>query len=127
MEENNTEQTNTVSPLTNNIVEETKTKKPSFFLIILFIVILILALFITLTPKKDLNKDLNTTIELIDTSFNETQDIEYQLLDLPEDYLTSESSNTNDIDNSINLIDEQLEELDNIENEMNISNDALGL
>ena len=62
-----------------------------------------------------------------DTLLDETEDIEEQMEDLPQDLLDSEVVDTQEIDSSIEELDTQLEQLDNLESDFVLETFDVGL
>lgn len=77
--------------------------------------------------KEDDVSFLDSIVISNDTLLDQTDDIEEQLEDLPEDFLDSEVVDTQEIDSSIDEIDEQLENLDTLDSDFSLEESDIGL
>lgn len=104
-------------------------KVPLLFLLALALIALVVLgyLLIGKEAKEDDVSFLDSIIISNDTLLDQTDDIEEQLEDLPEDFLESEVVDPEEIDSSIDEIDEQLENLDTLDSDFNLEESDIGL
>ncbi|HRX43679.1 MAG TPA: hypothetical protein P5059_00295 [Candidatus Dojkabacteria bacterium] len=104
-------------------------KVPLLFLLALALIALVVMgyLLIGKESKEDDVSFLDSIVISNDTLLDQTDDIEEQLEDLPEDFLDSEVVDTQEIDSSIDEIDEQLENLDTLDSDFSLEESDIGL
>lgn len=105
-----------------------KSKKP-IFLIILGILLVggIVAVYFFIIRKDNLLSFIDEIIISNDTYLTETEDIDEEITDLPEDFLDSEPVSTESVDTYVEELDAQLEELENLETDFNLDATDVGL
>jgi flagellar basal body-associated protein FliL len=105
-----------------------KTRKP-ILLIILGILLVggIAAVYFFVIRKDNLRSYIDEVIISNDTYLTETEDIDEEVTDLPEDFLDSEPVSTEDVETTIEELDAQLEELDNLDADFNLDATDVGL
>jgi hypothetical protein len=77
--------------------------------------------------KDNLRSYIDEVIISNDTYLTETEDIDEEVTDLPEDFLDSEPVSTEDVETTIEELDAQLEELDNLDADFNLDATDVGL
>jgi len=120
---------------TTPVVEEVATdgsKKKKTLLLIIAIGIIIIAIVVGVVLVGMKNKDaelssLDDAITSIESLFSDTEDIDNEMGDLPEDFLEAESVSTEEIDNSISDLDEQMDELDTLDEDYELESSDVGL
>ena len=105
-----------------------KTKKP-IFLIILGILLVggIVAVYFFIIRKDNLLSFIDEIIISNDTYLTETEDIDEEITDLPEDFLDSKPVSTEGVDTYVEELDAQLEELENLDADFNLDATDVGL
>lgn len=105
-----------------------KTKKP-IFLIILGILLVggIVAVYFFIIRKDNLLSFIDEIIISNDTYLTETEDIDEEITDLPEDFLDSEPVSTESVDTYVEELDAQLEGLENLDADFNLDATDVGL
>lgn len=105
-----------------------KSKKP-IFLIILGILLVggIVAVYFFIIRKDNLLSFIDEIIISNDTYLTETEDIDEEITDLPEDFLDSEPVSTESVDTYVEELDAQLEELENLDADFNLDATDVGL
>ncbi len=99
-----------------------------FLLAIALVALVVLGYFvIDKEAREDAVSFLDSIVISNDTQLNETEDIDEQLADLPEDFLDSEVVDTQEIDNSIEELDTQLEALDSLDSDFELESTDVGL
>lgn len=105
-----------------------KSKKP-IFLIILGILLVggIVAVYFFIIRKDNLLSFIDEIIISNDTYLTETEDIDEEITDLPEDFLDSKPVSTEGVDTYVEELDAQLEELENLDADFNLDATDVGL
>jgi flagellar basal body-associated protein FliL len=105
-----------------------KKKKLALFVILgVLLVAGISAIYFFIIRKENLLSFIDDIVISNDTYLTETEDIDEEMTDLPEDFLDSEPVSTEDVDTSIEELDAQLEELDNLDIDFSLDAADVGL
>ena len=105
-----------------------KTKKP-ILLIILGILLVggIVAVYFFVVRKDNLRSYIDEVIISNDTYLTETEDIDEEVTNLPDDFLDSEPVSTEEVDTSVDELDALLDELDSLDTDFDLDAADIGL
>ncbi len=105
-----------------------KTKKPILLMILgILLVGGIVAVYLFAIREDNLRSYVDEVIISNDTYLTETEDIDEEVTDLPDDFLDSEPVSTEEVDTSVDELDVLLEELDSLDTDFNLDATDIGL
>ncbi len=113
-------------PVVQNVAKGNK--KKIWIILGIALVVIISGIFVAFMLIKNSKLSLiDGAITSIEALFSETEDLDTEIGDLPENFLEAESVSTQDVDDAIDDLDFQIKELDSIELDFDLEAADVGL